>query len=83
LHAGRIVDGGWWLVIRMAIDRCRTDLDQRPPDNGWVVRGAGNAVKTAQKEYGCADAGNDPKRANRRQKSHQDSDTSERPDYKR
>jgi hypothetical protein len=38
LHAGRIVDGGWRPILRMAIDRCRTDMDQ----HSWYRRGSGD-----------------------------------------
>src|SRR5262245_28009793 len=44
LHAGRIVDGGWGPILRMAIDRCRTDLDQRPTDDRRILNGTSAAL---------------------------------------
>ena len=37
LHAGRIIDGGGGLILRMAIDRRRPNFDQRPIDDRRIL----------------------------------------------
>src|SRR4029077_16405476 len=58
LHAGSIVDGGGGLILRMAIDRRRPPLYQRPTDDCRVLDSTGDIIKAAEEEYRRADADN-------------------------
>src|SRR6476646_2958950 len=70
LHARRIVDGGGGSILRMAIDRCRPNLDQRPTDDCRVLDGTGDTIKAAEEKYRRADADFYRKHADHRKDTH-------------
>src|SRR5262245_20001837 len=70
LHAGGIGYGSGGLIVRMAIDRRRTNLDQGPVDDRRVLGCTSDTKKTTEKKHRRGEAENYRQCANRRQDAH-------------
>src|SRR5512144_360576 len=70
LHHLCVVDVGRRLIGRVPINRCRSDLDQRPAYDSRIFGSACHAVKAAEEKYGSANPHNDCKSADQCKKTH-------------